>query len=99
MYGYDWGDRYPKPMLGKKHSEETKRNWSDKRKGIVPSNTGKPLSKETKKNMSLAKIGIPRPDVAKSNKNRTGMKYKKRVKNLPDHLTADDTCVQLDTTL
>jgi hypothetical protein len=77
MHGYDWGDRYPKPMLGKNHSEETKQKWSESRKGIKPPNTGKPASNQTKEKMSLAKIGKLRPDISESNKNRTGMKYKK----------------------
>jgi hypothetical protein len=99
MFGYEWEDRYPKPMLGKKHSEETKQRMSAIRKGIIPKNTGKPLSERTKINMSLAKLGKPRPDISISNKNRTGMKYKKKIKNLPARPTASDTSSQLDTTL
>lgn len=41
MYGYEWGDRHPKGMLGKKHSEETKLKWSKTRKGKTPPNKGK----------------------------------------------------------
>jgi hypothetical protein len=91
MYGYEWGDRYPKPMLNKTHSDETKRKWSEKRKGVLPWNTGISLSKETKQKMSESKIGIPRPDVAESNKKRKGMKYKRKVKSHPTHLAEDDT--------
>lgn len=39
-YGKEWGDKHPKGMLGKKHSEETKRNWSAKRKGVTSWNKG-----------------------------------------------------------
>ena len=85
MYGYTWDDRYPKPMLGKTHSEETKQKWSAKRKGIAPPNKGIPTSEETKQKLSVAKTGIPRPDIAASNKKRTGMKYKKTIKNHQSH--------------
>lgn len=40
MYGWKWGDRHPKGMLGKTHSEETKKKWSIKRKGAIPWNLG-----------------------------------------------------------
>ena len=62
-------------MLGKKHSEETKHNWSLKRKGVKLSvdhiekirtrmignkfNLGKKASKETKEKMSVASKGKP----------------------------------------
>ena len=40
MYGRKWGDKHPKGMLGKKHTEETKRKWSELRKGSTPWNLG-----------------------------------------------------------
>lgn len=40
MYGWKWGDKHPRGMLGKKHSEETKQNWSKTRKGSIPWNVG-----------------------------------------------------------
>ena len=40
MYGKKWGDNHPKGMLGKKHTEETKKKWSKNRKGSTPWNLG-----------------------------------------------------------
>ena len=96
MYGYKWGDRYPKPMLGKTHSEETKQKWSESRKGTKPPNTGKSASSKTKEKMSLSKVGKARPDIANSNKNRTGMKYKKRIKNHQSHQEVNGSGGQSD---
>lgn len=48
MYGYKWGDNHPRGMLGKTHSDETKRNWSVSRKGSVPWNVGIKSPKHSK---------------------------------------------------
>jgi len=39
-YGSTWGDSHPKGMLGKRHSEKTKKEWSRKRKNSIPWNKG-----------------------------------------------------------
>lgn len=45
--------------IGKKHSDETKKKWSEIRTGKPAWNKGVSMSDETKKKMSLAKIGKP----------------------------------------
>lgn len=45
------------PMLGKFHSDETKKKMSLKKIGISPPNKGVPMSKETRKKMSELKKG------------------------------------------
>jgi len=80
MYGYVWGDRYPKPMLGKKHSEETKQKMSENNgrywKGktipdeikakLSKAKQGKKLSNETKTKMSKSRIGKTKSDETKN---------------------------------
>ena len=48
-----------KSNIGKKHSDETKKKWSEIRSGKPAWNKGVSMSDETKKKMSLAKIGKP----------------------------------------
>jgi hypothetical protein len=67
MYGRKWGDGHPKGMLGKTHSEETKKNWSKKRKGSTPWNVGIP-SPEHAERMKVKMIG---------NSHARGVKYPK----------------------
>ena len=46
------------PMLGKHHSEESKKKMSNAKKGKPSHNKGKPMSEETKKKLSEAKKGL-----------------------------------------
>lgn len=56
MYGYKWGDNHPKGMLGKSHNEETKKNWSKKRKGSTPWNLGIPAPEQSER-MKVKMLG------------------------------------------
>lgn len=46
------------PMLGKHHSEESKKKMSNAKKGKPSHNKGKPMSEETKKKLSESKKGL-----------------------------------------
>lgn len=54
---YSSGEKHP--MLGKQHSEESKKKMSDSHKGKPSPRKGKQLSEETKKKLSETKKGKP----------------------------------------
>lgn len=72
MYGED----HPKPMLGKKHSKETRNKMSEKSSGENNVNFGKKASKETRKKMSDAKQG------EKHNRGMLGKKHSEETKKI-----------------
>lgn len=57
----EWKKKHSKMMIGRKHSEETKRKISDAQKGSKNHMYGKHLSEETKKKLSLAFSGKNNP--------------------------------------
>jgi group I intron endonuclease len=78
------------PMKGKTHSEETKKEWSRKRKGSKPTRLGAKASDETRKKMSLAQTGKHKGELnirygvklEKELKTKIGMSQPKRIEIL-----------------
>lgn len=110
MYQYDWGDRYPKPFLGKKHSDETKakmsinngRHWAGKslpediKRKISESQTGKKRSDETKAKMSKTRKGKSISEETKRKMSEAASLRWAKIKNRQVHSEANDNDVQLD---
>lgn len=109
MYQYVWGDRYPKPFLGKKHSDETKakmsanngRYWAGKslpeetKRKLAENRIGKKLSDETKAKMSKTRKGRTMSDEAKRKIAEAAKLRWSKIKNRPAHPEANDNDVAL----
>lgn len=71
MFGSDRSKNHPKGMLGKKHSEKTKSNWSKTRKGKMTGEKnpmfGKKWSEEHRKKVLAKRIGVKRGPYKKEN--------------------------------
>lgn len=110
MYGYDWGDRHPKSMLGKTHSEKTKakmsqnngRYWKDKsipediKAKMSKAKIGKKASDETKCKMSKSRTGKVRSEETKRKMSEAATLRWAKIKNHQSHQEVIDIDVELD---
>ena len=110
MYQYDWGDRYPKPFLDKKHSAETKakmstnngRYWKGKnlpeetKQKLSETKLGKKLSDETKAKMSESRKGKTKSDETKRKMAEAAALRWAKIKSHQAHLIEDDSDSQPD---
>lgn len=110
MYQYDWEDRYPKPFLGKTHSEQTKakmstnngRYWKGKdlpeeiRSKISEAQKGKKASDETKAKMSKVRTGKTNSEETKRKMSEAAKMRWQKIKSHRSHLAEDDNDSPLD---
>jgi len=66
-------------MLGKKHTEESKKKMSEKKKGCIGYNKGKKFSEEWRRKLSEAKKGKPSHRKGKKHSEETLKKLRKKV--------------------